>query len=92
MSATYGENPSPALIRTHAYFAEWESIMLLVAESDVLADCPRRLAQRFATRLGLQVLAPPYPPFKMQVQAVRRADAPDAGVDWLMEKVAAAFA
>ena len=91
MSASYGENPGPALIRSHAYFAEWETVMLLVAESDVLADCPRHLAQRFAARLGLQVLAPPYPPFKMPVQAVRRTDAPDAGVDWLMEKIADAL-
>lgn len=92
MSASYGENPSPALIRTHAYFAEWESIMLLVSESDVLADCPRHLAQRFAARLGLQVIEPPYPPFRMPVQAIRRVDAPDPGVDWLMEKIAAALA
>ena len=91
MSASYGENPNPALIRSHAYFAEWESIMLLVAETDVLADCPRRLANRFAARLGLQVLEPPYPPFKMPVQAVRRANAPDPGVDWLLEKIAAAL-
>jgi DNA-binding transcriptional LysR family regulator len=92
MSATYGENPGPDTIRTHAYFAQWESVMLLVAETDVLADCPRRLAERFASRLGLQIIDPPYPPFPMQVQIVRRADAPDAGVDWLVEKIEAAFA
>jgi DNA-binding transcriptional LysR family regulator len=92
MSAAYGENPTPDQIRTHAYFAQWESIMLLVSETDVLADCPRRLAERFAARLGLQMIEPPYVPFHMPVQAVRRTDAPDAGVDWLIEKVAAAFA
>jgi DNA-binding transcriptional LysR family regulator len=92
MSATYGENPTPDTIRTHAYFVQWESVMLLVAETDVLADCPRRLAQRFAERLGLQLLEPPYPPFRMPVQAVRRTDAPDSGVDWLMEKIIAVFA
>jgi DNA-binding transcriptional LysR family regulator len=92
MSAAYGENPSPDQIRSHAYFAQWESVMLLVSETDVLADCPRRLAERFAARLGLQILAPPYPPFRMPVQVVRRTDAPDPGVDWLVEKVVAAFA
>jgi len=92
MTATYGDNPGPGMIRTQAYFAQWESIMLLVAETDLLADCPRRLAERFAARLGLQIVAPPYPPFAMPVQAVRRADAPDAGVGWLMQKIAAAFA
>jgi DNA-binding transcriptional LysR family regulator len=92
MSATYGENPGPELIRTHAYFAQWESVMLLIAESDLLADCPRRLAERFADRLGLQIVEPPYPPFPMLIQTVRRADAPDAGVDWLLQKIEAAFA
>ena len=92
MSATYGENPGPDQIRTHAYLAEWESVMLLVAESDVLADCPRRLAERFAARLGLQIIDPPYPPFPMPVQVVRRSQSPDDGVDWLLEKIAAAFA
>lgn len=91
ISATYGDNPGPEMIRTRAYFAQWESVMLLVAETDLLADCPRRLAERFAARLGLQIIDPPYPLFPMQVQAVRRADAPDAGVDWVMEKIAAAF-
>jgi DNA-binding transcriptional LysR family regulator len=91
MSATYGENPTPDQIRTHAYFAQWETIMLMVGESDVLADCPRRLAERFAARMGLQIVRPPYRPFRMSVQAVRRADAPDAGVDWLMQKLEAVF-
>lgn len=91
MSAAYGDNPGPELIRTHAYLTLWESVMLLVAESDVLADCPRRLAERFAVRLGLQILKPPYPPFPMTMRAVRRAEVPDAGVDWLIEKIAAAL-
>jgi DNA-binding transcriptional LysR family regulator len=92
MSATYGKVPSADLIRTHAYLIQWETVMLLVSESDVLADCPRRLAKRFASRLGLQVMDQPLPPFHMAVQAVRRADAPDAAVDWFMEKLTAVFA
>lgn len=91
MRASYGDLPPPDLIRTHAYFTEWETAMLMVSESDVLADCPRRLALRFAGRLGLQVLDAPYPPFRYRVQAVRRADAPDAGVDWLVDAIAAAI-
>jgi DNA-binding transcriptional LysR family regulator len=65
--------------------------MLLVGDSDVLAECPRRLAMRYADRLGLQILDPPFPPFRMAVQAVRRSDAPDAAVDWLMEKLLVIF-
>jgi DNA-binding transcriptional LysR family regulator len=92
MHANYGDLPGPDMVRTHAYFTERENAMLLVSQSDVLADCPRRLAQRFAARLDLQVLDPPYPPFRFKVQAVRRAEAPDAGVDWLVERIAEAFA
>jgi DNA-binding transcriptional LysR family regulator len=90
MNATYGELPVNPQIRTHGYVAQWETAMLAVSGSDVLAECPRSLAKRYAERLGLQVLDPPYPVFRFTVQAVRRADSEDAGVDWLMQKLAAA--
>jgi DNA-binding transcriptional LysR family regulator len=90
MDATYGVLPLTPQIRTHGYVAQWETAMLAVSGSDVLAECPRSLARRYAERLGLQVLDPPYPPFRFTVQAVRRAESTDAGVDWLLEKLAAA--
>jgi len=92
MRTTYGATPSPDVIRTHAYVTSWETAMLMVAASDAMADCPRQLALRFATRFGLQVLPPPYAPYPMPVQAVRRVNAPDAGLDWLMDKLSAAVA
>jgi DNA-binding transcriptional LysR family regulator len=92
MAANYGKLPGPEVVRTHAYLIMWESVMLLVGESDVLAECPRRLATRYADRLGLQILDPPTAPFRMAVQAVRRSDAPDAAVDWLMDKLVGIFA
>lgn len=92
MDATYGVLPLEPQIRTHGYVSQWETAMLAVSGSDVLAECPRRLAQRYAERLGLQVLEPPYPPFRFTIQAVRRAENNDAGVDWLMEKLAEAVA
>jgi DNA-binding transcriptional LysR family regulator len=88
MDATYGKLPVRPRIRTHGYVAQWETAMLAVSGSDVLAECPRSLARRYAERLGLQVLDPPYPPFSFTVQAVRRAETTDAGVDWLMQKLA----
>ncbi|MGH6957585.1 MAG: LysR family transcriptional regulator [Caulobacteraceae bacterium] len=90
MSQTYGRIPGPELVRTHGYVTAWETAMLVVSESDVLADCPRRLAARYARKLGLQVLEPPFPPFRFTVRAVRRADTPDPGVDWLVAKIAEA--
>ncbi|MGH7022988.1 MAG: LysR substrate-binding domain-containing protein [Caulobacteraceae bacterium] len=92
IDATYGQLPGPDVIRTHAYVGLWETAMLIVAATDAMADCPRSLASRYAARLGLQVLDPPFRPFRFTVQAVRRAEARDAGLDWLMAKLAAAVA
>lgn len=89
-TSTYGKLPGPNVIRTHAYVAFWETAMLIVAETDAMADCPRSLAVRYAARLGLQVLDPPFRPFRFTVQAVRRANQPDPGLDWLMTRLAAA--
>jgi DNA-binding transcriptional LysR family regulator len=90
ISATYGEMPGPEVMRTHAYVTAWETAMLMVCATDILADCPRRLARRFADRLGLQILDPPYPPFRFEVRWVRRAGPADPGVDWLLQRIAAA--
>jgi LysR family transcriptional regulator, mexEF-oprN operon transcriptional activator len=89
---TYGSIPGPQEIWTQGYVTQWETAMLIVATTDVLADCPRRLAQRYAGRLGLQVLDPPFSPFRFTVQAVRRADVTDPGLDWLMARIADAVA
>lgn len=91
MNATYGPLPSPVQVRTHGYVTLWETAMLLAAESDMIVECPRRLARKYAKALGLQILDPPYKPFKFTVFAVRR-DADDPGVAWLMSHVKKAFA
>jgi len=90
IDATYGMLPGPNVIRTHAYVSLWETAMLIVASTDALADCPRSLADRYAPQLGLQVLDPPFRPFRFTVQAVRRPGAPDSGLDWFMAKLSAA--
>ncbi|MGD2131450.1 MAG: LysR family transcriptional regulator [Maricaulaceae bacterium] len=88
----YGSIPDPDVIKAFAYVSNWETAMLLVASTDAVADCPRPFAERYAARLGLQVLEPPYDQPKRTVLAVRRADHRDLGVDWLLEKVRAALA
>jgi DNA-binding transcriptional LysR family regulator len=90
IAATYGGFPGPDQVRTHAYVAQWETAMLIVSSGDAKADCPRRLALRFADRLGLQVLDPPFPLFQFTIQAVRRAATADPGLDWLMDRLAEA--
>ncbi|HEY3797971.1 MAG TPA: LysR substrate-binding domain-containing protein [Caulobacteraceae bacterium] len=92
MNDAYGALPGPDVIRTHAYVSLWETAMLVVANTDALADCPYSLAVRHAPRLGLQVLAPPFRPFRFTVEAVRRADTADAGLDWLIRKLEAVAA
>ena len=81
LHATYGRLPEPDLVRTHAYVSHWETAMLIVAGSDVMADCPRSLAIRHADRLGLQVLDGPHPPFRFKIDAVRRNNASDVGLE-----------
>jgi DNA-binding transcriptional LysR family regulator len=87
LEATYGSIPGPDRVSTQAYVPEWETVMLIVSGSDVLGECPRRLATRFGPRLGLQILDSPFPPFRFTVQAVRRADVADPGLDWLLERL-----
>jgi len=91
VDATYGALPGPDVIRTHAYVGLWETAMLIVAGTDAMADCPRSVAVRYAARLGLQVLEPPFRPFRFTVQAVRRAGSADAGLDWFMGRLSAAI-
>jgi DNA-binding transcriptional LysR family regulator len=69
---------------------QWLTVLVLVASTDGLATCPRRLAERHAEMLGLQVLDPPFISDVISVSAVRRAGVQDAGVDWLLEQVRAA--
>ncbi|MDR3511448.1 MAG: LysR family transcriptional regulator [Caulobacteraceae bacterium] len=92
MAETYGAVPPPEAIRTAAYVPQWETAMLIVSASDAIADCPGRLAERYAVRLGLQVIEPPYDPAMPPVQAVRRAGLKDPAIDWLLDQVRAAVA
>jgi DNA-binding transcriptional LysR family regulator len=89
MVETYGGLPRPGLVRTHAYVSHWETAMLIAAETDAMAECPRRLAECQARRFGLQIIEPPFAPFRFTVQAVTR-DTPDPGLDWFLARLAAA--
>ena len=73
-----------------AYVPQWLTVLLLVAATDGLATCPRRLAERHAEMLGLQVLDPPFEPDVITVSILRRAGVEDAGVEWFLGQVRAA--
>ncbi len=68
----------------------WLTVLVMVAASDAIATCPRRLAERHADMLGLQVLDPPFEPMRLTVEAVRRGGTDDPGVDWFLDQVRAA--
>ncbi len=69
---------------------QWMTALLMAASTDGLVTCPRRLAERHADLLGLQVLDPPFEPYEITVSVVRRAGVVDPGVDWFLDQVRAA--
>lgn len=77
-------------VRTLAAAPQWLTALLLVAATDGIATCPRRLAERHAERLGLQVIDPPFTPQTITVSAMRRAGVADPGADWFLGQVRAA--
>lgn len=72
---------------TAAIVPHWLTALVLVSTTDVLATCPRRLAQRQAPVLNLRLLDPPWhsPPFTVHV--ARRRQGRDPGVDWILDRV-----
>jgi len=93
MAQAYGMVPERDKVRTVAYVSQWENAMLIVAASDAIAECPERLALRYASTLGLQTIDPPDETGAARpqvVQAVRRGGGADPGIDWLLDQVRAA--
>jgi DNA-binding transcriptional LysR family regulator len=70
----------------------WLAVLMIVARSDAIATCPRKLAERQARLLDLQVIKPPFEPYAIEVAAVRRAGGSDAGIDWLLARIRDAVA
>lgn len=74
-------------VRLIAAVPQWLTALMLVSGTDALATCPRRLAERHAQRLGLQVLDLPFDPDPITVSAVRRAGLKDEAADWFLGEV-----
>lgn len=93
-SETAGDEnlPSPleVSIAARAGAPHWMTVLVMVAASDAIATCPRRLAERHADMLGLQVMDPPFEPMRLSVEAARRSGTDDPGVDWFLDQVRAA--
>lgn len=87
-----GDETGGEAIRWLASTPHWLTVLLMVADTDAIATVPRRLAERHAAKLGLQVLDPPFKPDVITVSVMRRAGVSDAGVDWLLQQVREAVA
>ena len=88
--AEIGEADENRSIRMLAAVPQWLTVLLLVASTDAVGTVPRRLAERHAEMLGLQVLDLPLPPNRISVSVMRRAGVADAGTDWFLDQVRAA--
>lgn len=79
--------PTSEVITAVAAVPQWLTALVMVASSDAIATCPRKLAERHAEMFGLQVLDPPFEPLSFKISALRRSGAQDAGVDWFLDQV-----
>jgi len=67
------------------------SALTAVAETDLLAAVPRRLAEAYAPRLGVTLVEAPLPFGRSQIRAIAaRSAMADAGVAWLLRTLEAA--
>ena len=64
----------------------WLTALVMVASSDAIATCPRRLADQHADALGLQIADLPNRIAPMKVSAMHR-NQPDDGVTWLVSEL-----
>ena len=78
--------PEPDILAT-AIVPRWLTALSIVAGTDAIATCPRRLAERQAQTMKLQVLDPPFRSLKISVRIARREGGVDLGLDWLEEQV-----
>lgn len=90
--AEVGESDDDRSFRMLAAVPQWMSVLLMVAATDAIATVPRRLAERHAETLSLQVLDLPKEPSTIAVSVMRRAGVADPGVDWFLGEVQAAVA
>lgn len=83
----YGTIPDPDDVPTVAYVAQWETALLIASSTQLIAECPRRLAEKYAGPLGLQILDVPFGDEMREVLAMKRPGSGNTAQDWLMSKI-----
>lgn len=77
-------------IKWHAVTPRWLPALVMVSQSDAIVTCPRRLAERMAPVLGLQILQAPFVSNRIRVSVARRVGETDEAVSWFLDAVRAA--
>lgn len=78
-------------LRSDALVPHWLTALSMVAASDSIATCPRRLAERMARPLGLRLLDAPFLTTEIRVYAASRRHFEDTGINWLQDQLRAAI-
>jgi DNA-binding transcriptional LysR family regulator len=71
-------------LRTVAVVPRWLTVLTMVAACDAIGTVPRRLAERQAGVLGLQILQAPFVGNSVAVSVARRAGVKDVGTNWFL--------
>lgn len=74
-------------MRIAAVVPAWLTALSIVATSDAIATCPRRLARQHADGLGLRILPVPGQRYPIPVHLVHRTAPLDPGTAWLADEV-----
>ncbi|MGH1505588.1 MAG: LysR family transcriptional regulator [Acidimicrobiales bacterium] len=79
----------PRRLVVSAVVPSWLTALSIVATSDRIATCPRRLALQHADLLGLRVLDLPGPSRPIDVSVVTRTEIADPATRWLLDEIRA---
>jgi len=69
----------------------WLPALVIAAQSDLIATCPRRLAESHAKLLKLAILELPQAAGSIDVDIAHRRDVSDKGTQWLLGEVRETF-
>jgi DNA-binding transcriptional LysR family regulator len=79
----------PRQLSVSGLVPSWSTALTIVASTDRIATCPRRLARQHADTLGLRILDIPGHTHEIEVALIRRAPTADAAIAWLHDEIKA---
>lgn len=85
-------NTDYAAFRGVGTVPRWLAALIIVAQTDGIATCPRRLADSMSELLDLRLFEPPFATDPIRVSMARRRAHNDPASSWFAERVRSAFA